>query len=364
MTEHDRCDVVIAGGGTGGHVFPAIAAADALVASGLDAKAIRFVGARRGLEATAVPAAGYEIALLPGRGIARRLTWANVGAIVENLRAMVRAFRLLRTLRPQVVLGVGGFASVPCVVAAKLQRIPIVIHEQNAAPGLANRLAVRLGATAAVAWPGTPLRGAVLTGNPVRPEILACVREPKRTQVAIMGGSLGARRINDAALECYDRWRDRDDLSVVHIAGIRNFDDCEARLAEQRRSGDRLDYQLVAFEHDMAARYESTTLMACRAGAVTVAELAVVGMPSILIPLPGAPGDHQRANARALTRVGAATMIEDAACNGARLGHEIDTLLADPACLDAMSRAAVSAAQPGAAQSLAELVRRVMQRGT
>ena len=362
MTDAPDCAVVIAGGGTGGHVFPAIALADALVADGVASSTIQFVGARRGLEATAVPAAGYDITLLPGRGIARAFTFANVGAVVENLRAVGRAFGLLRRLRPQVVVGVGGFASVPCVLAAFILRIPMVVHEQNAAPGVANRLAVFLGAKAAVAWPGTPLRRGVVIGNPVRPEVLGCVRAPKRNQVTIMGGSLGARRINEAALACYDRWRDRTDLAVVHITGIRNFDDCEARLKAMRRDGDRLDYQMVAFESDMAACYAETTLVAGRAGAVTVAELAAVGMPAILIPLPNAPGDHQGANARALVRAGAAVLIPDAECNGARLGLEIEQLLDDPVRLTEMSRAASSTAKPDAARALAALVRERMRR--
>jgi undecaprenyldiphospho-muramoylpentapeptide beta-N-acetylglucosaminyltransferase len=362
LTDGHDCAVVIAGGGTGGHVFPAIALADALVADGIAADAIRFVGARRGLEATAVPAAGYEITLLPGRGIARSLTLANVGAVVENLRAVGRAFSLLRRVRPRVVVGVGGFASVPCILAAFVLRIPMVIHEQNAAPGVANRLAARLGAQAAVAWPGTPLRRAVVTGNPVRPDILSCVRAPARSQVAIMGGSLGARRINEAALACYDRWRDRTDLTIVHLTGIRNFDDCEARLQAMRRDDDRLDYQMVAFESDMASCYANTTLVVGRAGAVTVAELAAVGMPAILIPLPNAPGDHQGANARALVRAGAAVIIPDAECNGARLGGEIDQLLSDGSRLTEMSRAAVSIAKPDAATALAALVRERMRR--
>ena len=359
MTE--RCAVVIAGGGTGGHVFPAIAIADALTVAGVARSEIQFVGARRGLEATAVPAAGYEITLLPGRGIARAFTLANVGAVWENLRAVTRAFGVLRRLRPRVVVGVGGFASVPCILAAFVLRIPMVIHEQNAAPGVANRLAVRLGARAAVAWPGTPLRHGVVTGNPVRPEILACTRDPKRTQVTVMGGSLGARQINDAALGCYDRWRDRDDLAVVHITGVRNYDDCEARLAQRRRPTDRLEYELIAFEQDMADRYASTTLMACRAGAVTVAELAAVGMPSVLVPLPNAPGDHQTANARALVNVGAAVLLPDPQCSATTLGAEVEALLADPARLEAMHEAARSVARPDAAGAVATLVTEAMR---
>ena len=168
---------VVAGGGTGGHVYPALAVADELVRRGHPADSLRFLGSARGLEAQAVPAAGYAIALLPGRGWRRSLA---PGALVQNVRTAVdtlvavwRAIGLLRRWRPRVVFGVGGYAAAPAVLAARLRGIPVVVHEQNAAPGVVNRLAVALGARAAVSLPGTELRGALVTGNPVRAEIAA-----------------------------------------------------------------------------------------------------------------------------------------------------------------------------------------------
>ena len=175
-------DVLISGGGTGGHVFPALALADELVARGHDRDRIRFVGAARGLEATAVPAAGFAVDLLPGRGLERS---ASPAAIRRNLRttydtavAFARAWALVGRLRPRVVVGVGGYASLPALVAARARGIPAVVHESDAHPGLANRIAVRLGATPAVTLAGTPLRGAVVTGNPIRPAIATVERAP------------------------------------------------------------------------------------------------------------------------------------------------------------------------------------------
>src|SRR5205814_2278431 len=184
---------------------PALALADALVARGHPRDTGRCVGARRGLEARVVREAGDAIDLLPGRGLQRRLTTANLRAGWDTLTALARARRIVRRSRPAVVVGVGGYASLPCLVAARLQRIPTVVHEQNAAPGLANRIAVRLGARAAVSLPGTPLPGAVLTGNPVRAAVVALQRHPSpdRPLVAVFGGSLGARRINQAAAQLY-----------------------------------------------------------------------------------------------------------------------------------------------------------------
>jgi undecaprenyldiphospho-muramoylpentapeptide beta-N-acetylglucosaminyltransferase len=349
---------VITGGGTGGHVYPALALANELVARGHARETIRFVGARRGLEARVVPEAGYAIDLLPGRGFRRRLAAANVGAAWDTLRALVQARRVVADAQPEVVVGVGGYASLPSLVAARMRRIPTVVHEQNAAPGLANRVAVRMGARAAVSLPGTPLRGAVLTGNPVRAEVAAVRRapDPARPLVTVFGGSLGAGTINDAALGLYDRWRDRMDVAVHHVTGTRNYEPCSARLAGLRRPADRLDYELVDYEDHMERLYARTSVAVCRAGAITVAELAAAGLPAVLVPLPGAPGDHQTRNAEALVDGGAAIVVRDADCDAARLDSELRGLLGDAVRLEAMAAAARALGRPDAGARLADLV--------
>ncbi|HMF81891.1 MAG TPA: undecaprenyldiphospho-muramoylpentapeptide beta-N-acetylglucosaminyltransferase [Acidimicrobiia bacterium] len=349
---------VITGGGTGGHVYPALALANELVSRGHARDTIRFVGARRGLEARVVPEAGYAIDLLPGRGFRRRLAVANVGAAWDDLRALVQARRVVARAEPLVVVGVGGYASLPSLVAARLRRIPTVVHEQNAAPGLANRIAVRIGARAAVSLPGTPLRGAVLTGNPVRAEVAAVRRapDPSHPLVTVFGGSLGAGTINDAVLGLYDRWRDRSDVTVHHVTGPRNEESCAAHLAALRRPTDRLDYALVGYEEHMERLYSRTAVAVCRAGAVTVAELAAAGIPAVLVPLPGAPGDHQARNAETLVHAGAAIAVADADCDAARIDSELRGLLADPTRLDDMAVAARSLGRPDAVARLADLV--------
>jgi len=206
--------------------------------------------------------------------------------------------------------------------------------------------------------PGTPLRGAVVTGNPVRAELQAVARRADAEPVpllAAVGGSLGARTINEAVVGLYDRWRTRTDVAVYHVAGRRNYDDLAARLAAVRRPGDALQYDLVRYEDHMDRLYARTALLVSRAGGMT-AEIAAAGVPSILVPLPGAPGDHQTANARAFVTAGAAVMIADADLTTARLAAEADALLGDPARRVAMSAAARSLARPDAADRLAELV--------
>ena len=353
-----RTFALVATGGTGGHTYPALALAGALVARGREASSIRFVGSRRGVEGRVVAEAGYQIDLLPGRGLQRKLTVANLGAIADALVALARAVGLVRRYRPDVVVGFGGYASLPSVVAARISRVPTVVHEQDAAPGLANRIATRLGARSAISLPGTPLPGSVLTGNPVRSEVAAVKRIPQSGPclVAVWGGSLGARRINDAALDLYDRWRDRGDVVVRHMSGARDHAVCEERLARLRSADDRLAYELVEYEEHMEDVYARASVAVCRSGAGTIAELTVAGVPAILVPLPGAPSDHQTRNARTLEEAGAAVLLPDDECDGRSLDDLLSALLADAEHLAEMGARARGLGRVDAAERLADLV--------
>lgn len=347
---------VVTGGGTGGHVYPGLALARELVARGHAHGTISFVGVRRGLEAKVVPDAGFEIQLLPGRGLERRMSLRNVRTAWDTAVACRRAYGLLQRLRPRVVVGFGGYASLPCLLAATVLRIPRIVHDQDSAPGLANRIAVRLGAKAAVSLPGTPLRGAVLTGNPVRSELVRSVRDPAIPPLlACFGGSLGATSINDAALDLYDRWRHRDDVAIHHVSGPRNETDCRRRLDDLRRPDDALAYELVGYEDRMDTLLSRSAVALTRAGAGAVAELAAAGTPAIFVPLPGAPSDHQTRNAETLAKAGAAVVVADQ--DLARLLPTVaDELLGDPERLEAMSKAARGLAHLDAAARLADLV--------
>jgi UDP-N-acetylglucosamine--N-acetylmuramyl-(pentapeptide) pyrophosphoryl-undecaprenol N-acetylglucosamine transferase len=305
-----------------------------------------------------VPAAGFDIDLLPGRGLQRRFTLQNVSAIVGAAAALVQAIAIVRRYRPRVVVGFGGYASFPCVLAARLLRVPVVVHEQDAAPGLANRMGVRLGARAAVSLPGTPLPEATLTGNPVRAAFTHLQRMPEHDPalIAVFGGAQGARTINRAALGCYDLWRARADLAVHHVCGPSNLDTCTVELSAARRAGDILRYELVGYEEHMDALYARAALAVCRSGAGTIAELTAAGLPSVLVPLPGAPSDHQTRNAQTLERAGAAVMLRDDECDATRLDALVSELVADADRLASMSDAARALARTDAAQRLADLV--------
>jgi len=359
---------LLGGGGTAGHTVPAIAVARALVAAGVDPAEIGFVGGRRGSEGTMVAEAGFAITLLPGRGLQRRLTPANLGANLGaalglGLAVLQAGWLVLRT-RPRAVLSVGGYAGVPVALAAALARRPLVVAEANAVPGLANRLAGRFARAAAISFPGTALPRAVLTGNPVRAEVLAVDRSPAgrdaarqalglpsgRLVIGVSGGSLGARKLNLAVADLAGRWAERDDVAVHHAVGRRDWRSFEAPATAG------LHYCAVEYEDRMDLVLAAADVWIGRAGGSTCAELGVAGVPAVLVPLPGAPGDHQTANARAMAEAGAALVVTDADCTAGVLAEVLEPLLADGDRRAAMGEAARVAGHPDAARRVAALL--------
>jgi UDP-N-acetylglucosamine--N-acetylmuramyl-(pentapeptide) pyrophosphoryl-undecaprenol N-acetylglucosamine transferase len=360
---------VIAGGGTGGHVVPSLQIARALAERG---RSIEFYGSRRGQEALLWPELGFAFTLLPGRGIRRSLRpdalWANAGAVLGLLWATAASVASFVARRPRAVVVVGGYAGFPAGLAALLTRAPLILVNTDAVPGAVNAVLGRVSPASAVAFPGTDLPRAQVTGTPVRPELGAVERSPAarhearaalglpadRPTVAAVGGSLGARRINTAVAGLAERWAERRDLSLYHVAGRRDYE----QFATDVRGGDGpgLDYEVVPFEDRMPLLYGAADLFVCRAGAMTVAELLVCGVPAILVPLPGAPRDHQTRNAEVLVAAGAAVLVPDAECTAARLEAEVGALLADTDRLAAMGTAARQMGHPDAAARVAELV--------
>lgn len=356
---------IVTGGGTAGHVLPALAIADALVAAGHPRRTVHYVGSERGIEARLLPPTGYPMTLLPGRGIQRRLTTANIGAAWGLLVAFGRALRLVGRLRPSVVIAVGGYASVAVGLAAVVRRIPLVVAEQNAAPGAANRLLARFAAASAVSFEGTPLPHAVVTGNPIRPEIVAI--DPDRDRAAavrrfgvgegrrlllVFGGSLGALRLNEAVLAALPSWRDRGDLAVHHVVGERDWAQISSAAPDDLGL---LEYRAVRYEDDMPGALAAADLAVCRSGSSTCFELAAVGLPSVLVPSPHVTADQQTQNARRLVDAGGAVLVPDGELDGPRLVAEVGALLADGPRLAAMATAARAWARPEAAGAIAAL---------
>ncbi len=359
--------VLVAGGGTAGHVLPGLAVAAELVERGMPADEIHFVGAAGRIEERLVPDAGFGITLLPGRGIERRLTPRNLLAAAGLVVAAFKAVALVRRHRPEVVLALGGFASAACALAAVLWRVPLVIAEQNARAGASNRLVARFAAACAVPFVGTDLPRAVVTGNPVRREILevaasrdrdaACAElglDPARCVVVVFAGSLGSRRLNEATYGAVERLAGREDLAVYHVVGARDWEE----RADPPTSG--LQYVQVRYSDRMDLVLAAADLAVCRAGGTTVAELAAVGVPAVLVPLPIATRDHQTANAASLVEAGAAVLVPDDQLDAARLLAELDRLGA-PGVLDRMAAAAAGLGRPDAAEAVADLLAEHLQ---
>jgi len=283
------------------------------------------------------------------------------------LWACIRAVVAFVAHRPRVVVIVGGYASFPAGVAAVLTRVPLVSMTTDAVPGAVNGLLGRFAAANAVAFAGTGLPRAHVTGTPVRPELHALDSSPQaqarsrtelglppdRQTVASVGGSLGARRINQAVAELAGLWSANESRAVYHVTGRRDFE-VFAGPSDPDRAG--LRYRVVPFEERMPDLYRAADVCVTRAGAMTVAELLVTGVPAILVPLPGAPRDHQTKNAQALVAAGAAVHVPDDECDGRRLARELDALLSDPGRLASMRDAARGQARPDAAARVAELV--------
>ena len=322
-----------------------------------------------GLEAKARALDGFPVTLLPGRGLVRRVSLrsfaANSEAVAGLCAAVAIAVFSFSKWRPAVVISLGGYASFACVVAAALWRVPIVVVNVDAVPGVANRLAARAAAASAVSSPEVRLPRSVVTGVPVRAELAGIDRRPAaRTAarerlglppnvqvVAVSGGSLGSLRINRATLELAELWAGRTDVAIRHVVGRRDWDD----IRRQPRPPGGLVYQQVEYEHDMVSLYGAADVAVQRAGANTVAELALAGVPAVLVPLPGSPGDHQGANARSIASVGGAVVVPDEELDGARLAKELGTLLADPGRLASMGEAVKGLGRAGAAEAVAQL---------
>ena len=361
--------IVITGGGTGGHIFAMQAVAEQLLAHDVAPERVRYVASRRGLERTLLADSTVAVTLLPGRGLRRAWTasavLANIGAVAGLLAACAVALWRVGAWRPSAVVSVGGYASFAVSLAAVVWRRPLVLVELDATPGAAHRLLGRFAARRCTAFPTDEAR-AVVTGAPLRQAIVKLDRsasaraslrtrqhppmEPARLVVVVMTGSLGARRVNLAVSALAALWSEREDVTLVHITGRRDYDDVVAARPATRG----LDYRIEAFG-DMTTWWTLSDVALCRAGATTLGELCALGIPSILVPLPGAPGDHQSANARAVVAAGGARLVRDEDCRADTLAAMLDEISPAPT-LAAMSAAALTLGRRDAAAAIAREV--------
>lgn len=354
--------ILISGGGTGGHIFPALAIANAVKRREPNAE-ILFVGAEGRMEMERVPAAGYEIVGLPVAGFDRRRLWRNFGVLWKLWRSMRKARRVLRDFRPDVAVGVGGYASGPMLKEAQKRGIPTLIQEQNSYAGVTNKLLAANARKICVAYEGMerffPAEKIVKTGNPVRSNIMdvRLSREdakrqlgfnPNRPLVVVVGGSLGARTINDS-MKIAVAGLLKSGVSVLWQTGKLYADECRDAVM----SVEDANLQVTPFVGRMDLAYRAADLMVSRAGASTISELQLVGMPAVLVPSPNVAEDHQRKNAEALSVRDAAVMILDKDCRE-KLRDVVTALLREPSRRDALAANVRAMAAAGADEAIVD----------
>jgi UDP-N-acetylglucosamine--N-acetylmuramyl-(pentapeptide) pyrophosphoryl-undecaprenol N-acetylglucosamine transferase len=356
-----RLRILLTGGGTGGHVYPGLAVAEQLRKLAPEAD-IRFIGTRRGLEATLVPRAGWPFSAVAASGFRGMGMVARLRFLVNFALGGLESLALLARWRPAVVLGTGGYVSAPVIAAARLLGITCAVQEQNAIPGSVNRLVGRwarrayLGFTGAAKW--FPAGICVATGNPVRGAMAAAgsVARPARDassnarHVLVFGGSGGAATLNRAVCAAASGWDTRPGLTMLVQTGPRDHAATAAAVAAAAPSGNLV---VVPYIDDMAGELSRADLVVCRAGAMTLAELHCLGKPAVLVPFPHATDDHQVRNARDCEQAGAAVVLLDAECDGPRLAAAVESLLGDPARLATLGTAAHALARPLAANVIA-----------
>jgi UDP-N-acetylglucosamine--N-acetylmuramyl-(pentapeptide) pyrophosphoryl-undecaprenol N-acetylglucosamine transferase len=359
--------IVIAGGGTGGHLYPGIAVAQEILRRDPAAR-VTFAGTSQGLEARAVPRAGLELDVIRSAGLKGKSLGSRLRGAGLILPGLWDAWRILSRRRPDVVIGVGGYSSGPVVLAAALRRVPTLVLEQNAVPGLTNRLLSRVVRAAAVTYEPTLAffggRG-IVAGNPVRSEFFTADTKhqgpaavDRGERVLILGGSQGAHAINMAVVAAAPELvRRHPRLELVHQTGARD----EAAVRQQYTAMG-IRARAERFLDPVVREVMAADLVICRAGATTLAELAVLGRPAVLVPFPAATDDHQRKNAAVVAAAGAAVVVDERDLTGNRLADVTSRLLADPARLASMAAAMRSLARPDAAARIVDCVLRLADR--
>jgi len=344
--------LLVMAGGTGGHVFPGLAVANKLKNEGWN---VSWLGTAARMEARLVPEHGYEIDFIDVAGVRGNGLKRLLAAPFQIIKSILQARKVLKKRKVDLVLGMGGFASGPGGIAAWSMGIPVVLHEQNAAAGLTNRLLARFAKKVLMGFSGSFTgKKTELVGNPVRQELLnlkeksLSVDEP-RLKVLIIGGSLGARILNEIVPQAMLHFN-QSQISVLHQAGKDASKGVLAHYAETK-----VDYQVQDFITNMAEAYEWADVIICRAGALTVAEVAVVGLPAIFIPLPHAVDDHQTKNAQSLVEVGAAILIPQHELNATKLSDCLATLNKDKQLLVNMSKNCKNVAMRNATEQVAEI---------
>ncbi|MGB9780004.1 undecaprenyldiphospho-muramoylpentapeptide beta-N-acetylglucosaminyltransferase [Caldanaerobacter sp.] len=357
---------LIAGGGTGGHIYPAVAIAKEILKNEKDAE-ILFVGTKKGLEVDLVPREGFRLVTIEVQGFRRKLSFDTLKTVYKAFSGFNQAMKILREFKPHVVIGTGGYVCGPVLMAAILKRIPTLIHEQNVFPGLTNKILSPFVDVVAVSFEDSVkyfkrAKKVIVTGNPIREEILGVNREEARKilgfsmfkpLVVSVGGSRGAEKINSTMVELL---RNKRDFQVLIITGSANY---EKVMKKIEKEGIVLDdsTKIIPYSHEMHFVYAAADLLVCRAGAITLSEITAIGVPAILVPSPYVANNHQEYNARLLEKEGAAQVILEKDLNVQELSRRIEQLLKDPALLEEMSKRSKRLGRIEAARQIYQLVK-------
>ena len=359
--------IIVSGGGTGGHIYPAVTIANQIKEKQPDAEII-FVGTREGLECEIVPRYGYPIEFIEVAGFQRKLSLDTIKSAFKLLAGLIDALKLIRKIKPDLVVGTGGYVCGPVLFLAALQGIPTCIQEQNAMPGVTNKILahfvkkVFLGYQEAGKYFGGNSEK-IFTGNPIRKEILEVSRataiekfklDPAKKTILVSGGSRGARSINDAMALVETSLAGRSDVQVIHITGETGYEKFIGQVEKKVLMSDNI--KVFRYMHDMPMALAAADLAIFRSGAIGLAELMARGIPSILVPYPYATANHQEHNARAVEGAGAAVVILDKELTGEILLKQIESLLADESKLQKMKDAAKALGRPEAAEDIARKV--------
>ena len=360
--------IIISGGGTGGHIYPAITIYKEIMAMIPDAEVL-YVGTEHGLEANLVPKEGIPFKTIPVEGLQRSLSVKTFVTLVKSGIALGKANSIISEFKPDVVIGTGGYVCGPVLLAAALRRIPTIIQEQNVIAGITNKILSRFVDVVAVGYEEAKksfekAKRVVYTGNPVRPEVLVDTRAEGRNHfqlkdddfaVLIAGGSRGARTINSAMIEVHKHFKNIPNVKLIHITGIGEYGSVLQALSIANGDEYSESTLIMPYLHDMPKALAAADLAVFRSGAIGLAELAVRGIPSILVPYPYAAEDHQTYNARIFVQEGAAHMIVDKMLSSKDLIGEIEMFIDNPALLEQISERALQLGKPNAAQDIAAL---------
>lgn len=364
---------VITGGGTGGHIYPALAIADRLKEEFSNTE-ILYVGTKNGLERDVVPRKGYPIEFVHAEGLSRQKSYKNIVTLLKTMQGVVQSMAIIARFKPDAVIGTGGYVAGPVMLAAVLLRKPTLIHEQNAFPGVTNRLLSKYVDQIALSFEEAEkyFKGKTMThtGNPIRREILTYSREeglqclglaPGKKTIFAVGGSGGATSLNQAMLDFYPYIAAHPDFQLVHVTGKRDYDHQMAAIQERKLElGPRIRVEKYLYHIEQA--YAVADLVIGRSGAITLAELTARGIPAVLIPFPHSTDNHQEHNARALEKAGAARVILDQELTGTTLTGMVDEIFSSKGVLEKMKQASLMMGRPDADQRIIQIVREIIKK--